>query len=140
MSSRQPSAQAFSAVQYCPAGQRSVAGVHGTQRPEAVSHTAPALLPAQSPSAVQRVGPASTATSGPVSVWATSTPVSIAVTSGPVSRPVSAPRSFGTVASWVGPPTTELPSPHAAAEAVRASARAHRRCVSIRGLSSGSAG
>jgi hypothetical protein len=134
-SSRQPAAQALSAVQYCPLGQRSLVGVQGTQRPEAVSHTGPPALPTQSASPVQRAGPASTATSGPVSVWATSTPVSIAVTSGPVSRPVSAPRSFDTVASGVGPPTTELPSPHAAAEAVRASARAHRRCVSIGGVS-----
>jgi len=52
------------ATQYCPDGQRSLAAVHATQRPVAVSHAGPPASPTQSPSAAQRAGPASAGASG----------------------------------------------------------------------------
>jgi hypothetical protein len=94
-SSRQPAAQALSAVQYCPLGQRSSAVVQGTQRPVVVSQAGPPALPAQSVALVQRIGPASVGatSSGPASAG----PVSIGpVSLGPVSvGPVSAGAGVG---------------------------------------------
>jgi hypothetical protein len=82
-SSRHPAAQRFmSATQYCPDGQRSLAGVQGTQRPVVVSQTEPPEFPAQNASLAQRTGPSIAASIGPgTSVLGTSK----SRTSGPIS-------------------------------------------------------
>jgi hypothetical protein len=73
MSLAQPTAHArVAGSQYRPAGQVSGAVLQPTHRPEAVSHTGPAALPAQSRSAMQRAG--ASLTSEPRSARASTPP------------------------------------------------------------------
>jgi hypothetical protein len=105
MSSRQPAVQRRAiGSQYSPVGQRSLVGVHATQRPVAVSQAVrPSSLPAQSLSLRQRDGPVSAGTSTPVSRGPASKPTSIATSMAGASTPRSV------VPPSSGPPTTELP-------------------------------